>query len=63
MVIWGYYCKLLSSSGAVSAFVIGLLIVLGLGVKGLIIMGLFFVAPVYGRKWKVVTRESQKNYL
>ena len=63
MVIWGYYCKLLSSSGAVSAFVIGLLIVLGLGVKGLIIMGLFFCSSSLWSKMESSNKRKSEELL
>ena len=48
----GYYIKSLTLSGSVAAFVVGCCVALGLGVKGLILLGVFFVSSSIWSKYK-----------
>jgi uncharacterized protein (TIGR00297 family) len=57
-VIVGYYDKLLTISGAIAAFVVGFLVVLGLGVKGLVILGLFFVTS---SSWSKIKSDNKRK--
>lgn len=50
--ISGYYLKLLSKSGSVAAFIIGLAIGLGIGIAGLLILGFFFASSSFWSKYK-----------
>lgn len=60
--ILGYALRFLTKSGSVSAVFVGLLICFGLGIKGLILLGIFFVSSslwsVYKRKDKMVVEEK-----
>lgn len=51
--------RLLSLSGAFAAFVVGCAIVLGFGLEGLIILGLFFISSSIFSKYK----KSRKSFL
>jgi uncharacterized protein (TIGR00297 family) len=62
-VILGYHSKLLTISGAGTAFVVGFLIVLGLGVKGLIILGLFFGSSSLLSKIKSTNKSKAEELL
>ncbi|WP_391560199.1 DUF92 domain-containing protein [Robertmurraya sp.] len=58
----GYALRFLTKSGSVSAVFVGLLIYFGLGIKGLILLGIFFASSslwsVYKRKDKMVVEEK-----
>jgi len=62
-VFAGYFTRLLTISGAAAAFIIGSLITLGLGVKGLIILGLFFGSSSFWSKIKSVKKERAEELL
>jgi uncharacterized protein (TIGR00297 family) len=62
-VIAGYYDKLLTLTGAIASFVIGLLIVLGMGIKGLIILVLFFVSSSLWSKVKSIKKKKAEELL
>ena len=62
-VILGYHSKLLTISGAGTAFIVGFLIVLGLGVKGLIILGLFFGSSSLLSKIKSTNKSKAEELL
>ncbi|WP_394232954.1 DUF92 domain-containing protein [Niallia oryzisoli] len=62
-VFAGYFTRLLTISGAAAAFIIGSLITLGLGVKGLIILGLFFGSSSLWSKIKSVKKERAEELL
>jgi uncharacterized protein (TIGR00297 family) len=62
-VIAGYYDKLLTISGSIAAFMVGFLVVLGLGVKGLIILGLFFLSSSFWSKIKSVNKRKAEELL
>jgi len=63
MAIAGYFSRLLTISGAAAAFVVGSLIALGLGVKGLIILGLFFCSSSLWSKIKSTKKERAEELL
>ncbi|MEH7124528.1 DUF92 domain-containing protein [Bacillus sp. JJ1773] len=50
--ICGYYFRLLTSSGSIAAFIAGLIIGLGFGVKGLLVLGFFFASSSLWSKFK-----------
>ena len=62
-VFAAYYSRLLTISGAITAFVIGSLIALGLGVKGLMIMGLFFCSSSLWSKMKSSNKRKAEELL
>jgi len=62
-VIMAYYDKLLTISGAITAFVVGFLVVLGLGMKGLVILGLFFVSSSSWSKVKSANKRKAEELL
>lgn len=62
-VILAYYDKLLTISGAITAFVVGFLVVLGLGMKGLVILGLFFVSSSSWSKVKSANKRKAEELL
>lgn len=62
-VLVGYYFRLLTISGAISAFFIGALIALGLGVEGLMIMGLFFCSSSLWSKMKSSKKRKAEELL
>ncbi|WP_423407400.1 DUF92 domain-containing protein [Heyndrickxia sp. MSNUG] len=53
-----FYFKFLSLSGTVSAFVTGLFIWSGFGIKGLILLGIFFVTSSLLSKYKQKRKEN-----
>jgi uncharacterized protein (TIGR00297 family) len=63
--ILGYVLHFLTKSGSVTAIGIGLLICYGIGMKGLIILGIFFASSslwsVYRRKDKMVAEEKHEK--
>ena len=61
MVIGAYRSKLLTISGAIAAFITGLLVYLGLGLKGLFILGLFFVSSSLWSKVKSVKKQKAEE--
>ncbi|WP_077213974.1 DUF92 domain-containing protein [Bacillus dakarensis] len=48
----GYQLRFLSISGSIAAFSVGILTVLGLGIKGLILLGVFFATSSFWSKYK-----------
>lgn len=48
----GYNFRLLTKSGSMAAFVIGLAVSLGFGIKGLFILGFFFASSSFWSKYK-----------
>ena len=52
MVFLGFGARLLTASGAFAAFAVGCLTVLGLGLKGLLILALFFASSSFWSKIK-----------
>lgn len=48
----GYYLKLLTKSGAIAAFATGAFVCLGFGLKGLLLLGLFFASSSFWSKFK-----------
>jgi uncharacterized protein (TIGR00297 family) len=62
-VIMAYYDRLLTISGAITAFVVGFLVVLGLGMKGLVILGLFFVSSSSWSKVKSANKRKAEELL
>lgn len=52
MAYCGYSFRLLTKSGSIAAFVVGLAVSLGFGIKGLIILGFFFASSSYWSKYK-----------
>lgn len=62
-VIAAYYDKSLTISGSIAAFVVGFLVALGLGVKGLVILGLFFVSSSFWSKIKSANKEKAEEML
>ena len=50
-------------SGAITAFVVGFLVVLGLGMKGLVILGLFFVSSSSWSKVKSANKRKAEELL
>ena len=63
VVLVGYYYRLLTISGAITAFVIGFLIALGLGGAGLIILGLFFGSSSLWSKVKSSNKKKAEELL
>ena len=61
MVIGAYRSKLLTISGAIAAFITGLLVYLGLGLKGLFILGLFFVSSSLWSRVKSVKKQKAEE--
>jgi uncharacterized protein (TIGR00297 family) len=59
----GYLLKSLSSSGAVAATLIGLAIFVGFGVKGLILLGVFFASSSLWSKYKVNNKGNLEEML
>ncbi|MCQ6273698.1 DUF92 domain-containing protein [Bacillus sp. V3B] len=62
-VTLGYYFKLLTISGAITAFVVGFLVVLGLGMEGLMILGLFFTSSSLWSKIKSAKKRKAEELL
>jgi uncharacterized protein (TIGR00297 family) len=62
-VIVGYYARLLTISGALSASIVGFLVVLGLGLEGLIILGMFFVSSSLWSKVKNLNKQKAEELL
>lgn len=62
-VILGYFSKLLTFSGTVAAFVVGSLITLGFGAKGLVVLGLFFGSSSLWSKVKSSKKERAEELL
>ncbi|WP_102274566.1 DUF92 domain-containing protein [Cytobacillus massiliigabonensis] len=52
MAFCGYSFRLLTMSGSIAAFFVGLSVSLGFGIKGLIILGFFFASSSYWSKYK-----------
>ncbi|TCJ04162.1 DUF92 domain-containing protein [Cytobacillus praedii] len=52
MAFCGYSFRLLTISGSIAAFFVGLAVSLGFGIKGLIILGFFFASSSYWSKYK-----------
>ncbi|MDZ5470997.1 DUF92 domain-containing protein (plasmid) [Bacillus sp. 31A1R] len=50
--ILGYYFRLLTLSGSIAAAVVGIFTALGLGLKGLFVLGLFFASSSFWSKYK-----------
>ena len=50
--ICGYFLRLLTMSGSIAAFVTGLVIGLGFGIKGLLVLGFFFASSSLWSKFK-----------
>ncbi|WP_071395753.1 DUF92 domain-containing protein [Bacillus tuaregi] len=61
--ILGYYSKLLTITGSAAAFVIGALITLGLGIKGLVLLGLFFGSSSAWSKVKSTRKQRAEEIL
>jgi len=59
--ILGFWLKSLTISGAVAAFIIGLLITIGFSIKGLFILGVFFGTSSLWSKYKIHQKESMEN--
>lgn len=61
----GYVLRFLTKSGSVSAVLVGLLICFGIGIKGLILLGIFFVSSslwsVYKRMDKMLVEEKHEK--
>lgn len=52
MAFCGYSFRLLTMSGSIAAFFVGLAVSLGFGINGLIVLGFFFVSSSYWSKYK-----------
>lgn len=52
MAFYGYTSRLLTLSGSLAAFFVGLAVSLGLGMKGLMILGFFFISSSFWSKYK-----------
>ena len=63
MVLMGYSSRLLTASGAIAAFVVGVFTVLGLGLKGLLILGLFFASSSFWSKVKSANKKKAEEML
>jgi uncharacterized protein (TIGR00297 family) len=63
MVILGYAARLLTASGATAAYVVGFFTVLGLGLKGLFILGLFFASSSLWSKIKSSNKRKAEEML
>jgi len=47
-----YKLKALKLSGALSAMIVGILILIGVGIQGMILLGAFFVSSSFWSRWK-----------
>lgn len=63
MVFLGFGARLLTASGAFAAFVVGCLTVLGLGLKGLLILALFFASSSFWSKIKSANKKKAEEML
>ncbi len=63
MVFLGYGARLLTASGAFAAFAVGCFTVLGLGLKGLVILALFFASSSFWSKIKSVNKKKAEEML
>lgn len=63
MVFLGYGARLLTASGALAAFAVGCLTVLGLGLKGLLILALFFASSSFWSKIKSANKQKAEEML
>jgi uncharacterized protein (TIGR00297 family) len=63
MVFLGYGARLLTASGAFAAFAVGCLTVLGLGLKGLLILALFFASSSFWSKIKSANKKKAEDML
>lgn len=63
MVILGYTARLLTVSGAAAAYVVGIFTVLGLGLKGLFILALFFASSSFWSKIKSSNKRKAEEML
>lgn len=61
LVVLAYRARLLTISGAVAAFIVGLLTVLGLGLKGLLILALFFISSSFWSKIKSARKKKAED--
>lgn len=61
--LMGYQSRLLTLSGAIAATIVGTLVVLGLGFKGLFLLGLFFVSSSFWSKVKSKNKKKAEELL
>lgn len=54
----GYYFRALTKSGAVAAAIVGFIIAIGLGIKGLLLLGAFFFSSSLLSKYKADKKQS-----
>ena len=54
----GYYLKFLTISGGIAAFIVGILTASGLGIKGLILLGVFFATSSFWSKYKRIYKSK-----
>ncbi|MFF2448590.1 DUF92 domain-containing protein [Neobacillus sp. NPDC058068] len=59
----GYLLKLLTISGAVAAVLVGLAVYLGFGVKGLLLLGAFFLSSSLWSKYKSSQKRTMEEKL
>ncbi|MBD3107654.1 DUF92 domain-containing protein [Bacillus sp. AGMB 02131] len=59
----GYHIKSLTFSGSIAAFIVGCCVALGLGWRGLIILGAFFVSSSLWSKYKKQKKEKLNDIL
>jgi uncharacterized protein (TIGR00297 family) len=57
-VMLGYRLKLLTFSGSIAAFLVGFLVVVGFGMKGLILLGIFFASSSL---WSKVKNKNKRQ--
>ncbi|MDQ0269443.1 DUF92 domain-containing protein [Cytobacillus purgationiresistens] len=54
----GYYLRLLTKSGSIAAFFVGVSVSLGFGLQGLLLLGFFFASSSFWSKFKSKKKES-----
>ncbi|WP_042458392.1 DUF92 domain-containing protein [Neobacillus dielmonensis] len=59
----GYYLRFLDKSGAFASIVVGICILLGLGLNGLLLLGIFFVTSSYWSGYKKAAKLNMEEKL
>ncbi|MCD4838122.1 MULTISPECIES: DUF92 domain-containing protein [Neobacillus] len=59
----GYLFKLLNSSGSLAAIAVGLAVFIGVGIKGLLLLGIFFITSSFWSAYKRSVKQSVEKKL
>lgn len=59
----GYLARSLTASGAIAAILVGIAVFLGFGVKGLLLLGIFFSSSTFWSKYKSSAKKDMEERL